>query len=227
VLGRRRIHRELGSHTPTNIPYVLLGTGMLWFGWFGFNSGSALAASATAVLAFVTTNTASAAGMLAWIAMDATKGRKVSALGACAGTVVGLVAITPAAGFVTVGQSIAIGLVAGIVCNIAAHWRAKTKLDDTLDVFACHGVGGVVGMLATGLFADKVGLIYGDATTFMHHLAAILIVGIFAFGGSMVLYRLTDKLIPLRVQAADEEIGLDLTQHKERADDGGGARQAA
>ena len=227
VLGRRRIHRESGTHTPTNIPYVLLGTGMLWFGWFGFNCGSALAASPSAVLAFVTTNTASAAAMLAWLLLDSISGRKISALGACSGTVVGLVAITPAAGFVTVGQSIVIGIAAGLICNTAARWRMKTKLDDTLDVFACHGVGGVVGMIATGVFADKVGLVYGDPTTFLHHLVSVVIVGVFAFGGSMILYKVTNKLIPLRVEQAEEELGLDLTQHRERADDSGGLRQVA
>jgi Amt family ammonium transporter len=227
VLGRRRIHRESRTHTPTNIPYVLLGAGMLWFGWFGFNCGSALSASPTAVLAFVNTNTASAAAMLAWVFFDSINGRKISALGACCGTVVGLVAITPAAGYVTVGQSIVIGIAAGLICNIATRWRMKTKLDDTLDVFACHGVGGVVGMVATGLFADKVGLIYGDPTVFLHHLVAIVVVGVFAFGGSMLLYKVTDKLIPLRVKESDEDLGLDLTQHKERADDSGGLRQAA
>jgi Amt family ammonium transporter len=227
ALGRRRIHREAGSHTPTNIPYVLLGTGMLWFGWFGFNSGSALSASSTAVLAFVTTSVASASAMLAWVLIDASNGRKASALGACCGTVAGLVAITPAAGFVTVGHSIAIGIAAGVVCNLAARLRARTNLDDTLDVFACHGVGGIVGMIATGIFADKVGLIYGDPTTFLHHLAAIAIVGAFAFGGSMILYKLTNLMIPLRVPQAEEELGLDLTQHDERADDGPGLPQAA
>ena len=227
MLGRRRIHREAGSHTPTNIPYVLLGTGMLWFGWFGFNCGSALGASPSAVLAFATTNTASAAGMLAWVLIDSVSGRKISALGACSGTVVGLVAITPAAGFVTVGQSIVIGIAAGAICNLAARWRMKTKLDDTLDVFACHGVGGIVGMIATGVFADKVGLVHGDPTTFLHHLAAIVFVGLFAFCGSVILYKVTDKLIPLRVHESDEVLGLDLTQHKERADDSGGLHQAA
>ena len=133
----------------------------------------------------------------------------------------GLVAITPAAGFVTVGQSLVIGIAAGVICNIAARWRTKTTLDDTLDVFACHGVGGIVGMIGTGLFADKVGLVYGDPTTFLRHLVAIVIVGVFVFCGSMILYKLTDKIISLRVKDADEDLGLDLTQHKEQADDGG------
>ena len=227
MLGRRRIHRDGGTHTPANIPFVLLGTAMLWFGWFGFNCGSALSASQTAVVAFVTTNTASAAAMLAWVLLDAASGRKISALGACAGTVVGLVAITPAAGFVTVAQSIVTGAAAGLVCNVAARWLARTALDDTLDVFACHGVGGIVGMIGTGIFASNVGLVYGGVTTFARHIAAIAIVGAFAFGGSLALYWLTNKLISLRVEEADEDIGLDLSQHRERADDLGGLRRAA
>jgi Amt family ammonium transporter len=227
VLGRRSIHRDGYSHAPTNIPFVLLGTGLLWFGWFGFNCGSALSASPSAVLAFVTTNTASGAGMLAWVLADSLNGRKISALGACSGAVVGLVAITPGAGFVTVGQSIVVGIAAGVVCNAAARWRASTTLDDTLDVFACHGVGGIVGMIATGIFADKVGLIYGDPTTFARHLAAIVVVGAFAFGGSLILYWVTDKLVPLRVAEFDEDVGLDLSQHLERADDSSPPRREA
>ena len=137
---------------------MILGTGMLWFGWFGFNAGSALAANGTAALAFATTNTASAAAMLGWMFFDWMRGRKPSALGACIGAVVGLVAITPAAGFVTIRESIVIGLVASVVSNLAAHWKSKSTLDDTLDVFPCHGVGGMVGMLCTGIFAKDVGL---------------------------------------------------------------------
>ena len=129
---------------------MLLGTGMLWFGWFGFNAGSATAANGTAALAFATTNTASAAAMLGWMFFDWMRGRKPSAMGACIGAVVGLVAITPAAGFVTVRESIVIGLVASVISNLAVHWKTKSTLDDTLDVFPCHGVGGMVGMICHG-----------------------------------------------------------------------------
>jgi Amt family ammonium transporter len=194
---------------------------MLWFGWFGFNCGSALGANETAVLAFVNTNTASAAAMVAWLLLDAMKGAKVSALGASIGAVVGLVAITPAAGFVDVHQSMLIGAAGGFICNCVARWRSKTELDDTLDVFPCHGMGGVVGMLATGIFAAKVGLVHGSTTTFLHHLAALVIVGVFSFGGSFILYKITDRIVPMRVKESDEEIGLDRTQHDESVEEVG------
>ena len=134
---------------------------MLWFGWFGFNAGSALSASGDAVHAFLTTNTASAAAMLAWIFFDGMLGRKPSALGACIAAVVGLVAITPGAGFVSVGASMFIGAFAAVVSNLAVHYKSRSNVDDTLDVFPCHGVGGIVGMLLTGVFAKDVGLITG------------------------------------------------------------------
>jgi Amt family ammonium transporter len=214
VLGRRKDYaRE--PHAPANVPFVILGTGMLWFGWFGFNAGSALAASELATSAFLTTNTASAAAMLAWILFDAIRGRKPSALGACIGAVVGLVAITPAAGYVNVGASIFIGTLASIISNYAVHLKTKSTIDDTLDVFPCHGVGGTVGMIATGIFAQNVGLMHGDPKTFLYHLLAIVIVGVYSFGGAYLLYKLTDKIIPLRVFAEHEEIGLDLSQHGE------------
>ncbi|MDP2600601.1 MAG: ammonium transporter [Deltaproteobacteria bacterium] len=215
ALGRRKIHLASATTRPANIPFVLLGLGMLWFGWFGFNSGSALAANELAVLAFINTNTASAAAMLAWMFYDAVRGRRPSALGAAIGAVVGLVAITPACGFVTVGQSIVIGIAASIISNLVAHWRSKSQLDDTLDVFPCHGVGGIVGMIATGLFAEKVGLIHGDPTLFIRHLLAIVIVGAYSFGGSYILYKLTDFLVSLRVRPEQEEAGLDISQHAE------------
>ena len=215
VLGRRRLLDTGGEHVPANIPFVILGTGMLWFGWFGFNAGSALAASEQAALAFATTNTASAAAALAWIAFDVIRGRKASALGACIGAVVGLVAITPAAGYVSVAQSIVIGTASSIISNVAAYWRSRSTLDDTLDVFPCHGVGGMVGMLATGVFAADVGLIHGNPHVFFVQIVALLIAAPYAFVGSWVLYRLTDAIIPLRVTERQEMMGLDITQHDE------------
>mgnify|MGYP005816720481 CR=1 FL=1 len=221
LLGRRRSHVENATHLPANVPYVILGTGMLWFGWFGFNAGSALKADGTAALAFATTNTASAAAMLGWIFFDWLRGRKPSAMGACIGAVVGLVAITPAAGFVTVRHSVVIGLVASVVSNMAVHWKSKLPLDDTLDVFPCHGVGGMVGMIATGIFfkdpSTGAGLLTGDPTTFLHHMAALVIVAVFTFGGSWMLYKLTDLIIRTRVTSDQEEVGLDLSQHGETA----------
>ncbi|MCP3104692.1 ammonium transporter [Myxococcus sp. K15C18031901] len=215
VLGRRQVHLENTSHAPANLPFVMLGTGMLWFGWFGFNAGSALAASSLATLAFATTNTASAAAMLGWIAFDWLRGRKPSAMGACVGAVVGLVAVTPAAGFITVGQSILVGLVASFVSNAAVYFKSRTAIDDTLDVFPCHGLGGVVGMVLTGVLAKDVGLLYGETTTFLMHMMALVLVSVFSFVGSYVLYKVVDRIVPLRVTREAEEMGLDLSQHGE------------
>ena len=211
-LGRRKDAREF---KPANIPYILLGAGMLWFGWFGFNAGSALAANGIAASALVNTNTASAAAMLTWIFYDAAKGKKPSAVGASIGLVVGLVAITPAAGFVNVGSSIFIGVIAAIVSNYAITLRTKSTLDDTLDVFPAHGMGGIVGMLATAVFANEVGLINGETTTFLFHLLALVIVGVFTFGGSLLMYKITDLIVPLRISPHGEKIGLDISQHDE------------
>src|SRR5438270_10487419 len=159
-------------------------------------------------MAFATTNTASASAALAWIFFDRMKGHKPSALGACVGAVVGLVAITPAAGYVTIGESIFIGTVASVVSNLCVHWKNKTgTLDDTLDVFPCHGVGGMVGMLMTGIFAREVGLASGHAYTFLVHCAALVFVAAFSFGGSWLLYRITDAIIPLRVPEDQEASG--------------------
>ncbi len=216
-LGRRKSHMANEAIEPANVPYVLLGTAMLWFGWFGFNAGSATAASGTAASAFATTNTASACAMLGWMFFDWLRGRKPSAMGACIGAVVGLVAITPAAGFVTVRDSVVIGLVASVISNITAHYKTKSTIDDTLDVFPCHGVGGMVGMIFTGIFAKEVGLVYGHTETFLAHLLALVIVTVFVFFGSLILYKVTDMIIPLRVTESQEHEGLDLSQHGESA----------
>ena len=211
VLGKR----EYKFHMPANIPFIILGTGMLWFGWFGFNAGSALSSSGLAVLAFGTTNMAAASALITWVMFDALVGRKITAMGACIGAVVGLVAITPAAGFVNIGQSVFIGFAAALVSNLAVYYRQKTSLDDTLDVFPCHGVGGIVGMLLTGVFAKDVGLVYGQYTTFLYHLLALLVVGVFTFGGSYILFKVTSAIINLRVSPEEEKLGLDISQHQE------------
>jgi Amt family ammonium transporter len=211
-LGKRK---EI-SHNPTNVPYVILGTGLLWFGWFGFNAGSALGANSDAVIAFANTNIASATAMITWVFYERMLGRKMSAVGACIGAVVGLVAITPAAGFVNIGQSMFIGFIAAIISNLAIHLKNKTGIDDTLDVFPSHGVGGIVGMLLTAVFASEVGLIYGETTTFFFHLLGLLIVSVFCFGGSYLLYMFVDKVLTMRVREDQEERGLDLSQHGER-----------
>jgi Amt family ammonium transporter len=218
ILGRRKAHLHGQEHVPANVPFVLLGTGMLWFGWFGFNAGSALKANGDAAVAFATTNTASAAAMLGWIFFDWFLGKKPSALGACIGAVVGLVAITPAAGFVTVAQSITIGLVAGVISNVAVHLRTRSTLDDTLDVFPCHGVGGMTGMVFTAIFAALPA--DGSVTRtslLIAHGKALVLVSAFAFIGSLILYKLTDLIIPLRVTPEQEQEGLDLSQHGETA----------
>ncbi|NND93856.1 MAG: ammonium transporter, partial [Flavobacteriales bacterium] len=210
-LGKRKAQAEL----PANIPYVILGTGLLWFGWFGFNAGSALAANGDAVIAFANTNLASATAMITWIFYDRFRDEKMSALGACIGAIVGLVAITPAAGFVSIGQSIFIGFIAAIISNISIRTFSKIAVDDTLEVFPSHGVGGIVGMLLTGILAKEVGLINGETTTFLYHLLALVMVTIYTFGGSWLLYKLTDILIPIRVREDQEERGLDSSQHGE------------
>jgi Amt family ammonium transporter len=215
-LGPRTGFSDNKHSEPANIPYVILGTGMLWFGWFGFNSGSALGANLTSVVAFTTTVVASAAAMLSWIFFDAARGKKVSAMGACIGAVVGLVAITPACGFVNIPQALFIGFISAIISNLAVRAKNKSSLDDTLDVFPCHGIGGIVGMIMTGIFAKEVGLFYGQTSTFLYHLLALLIVSVYSFGGSYILYIITDRIVPMRVSEDDEHEGLDFTQHGER-----------
>ena len=212
--GRRR-GTSADGHTPANIPYIILGTGMLWFGWFGFNAGSSLAANETAALAFGTTNTASAAAALAWVAYDMLLGRKPSAVGFCIGAVVGLVAVTPAAGLVSLGASVVIGAVSAVVSHVVVDLKAKTSIDDTLDVFPCHGVGGVMGMIFTAVFAKDVGLVFGQTETFVKHLIALVGVAGFAFFGSYLLYKIVDAISPLRVTAEEEAAGLDVSQHGE------------
>ena len=218
VLGRRKSHEMRAHSTPANIPYIILGTGLLWFGWFGFNAGSALGANTDAVQAFATTNMASAAAMISWILFDAMRGRPISAVGACIGAVVGLVAVTPAAGFITIGQSLFIGMSSAVISNIALYYKNRSELDDTLDVFPCHGIGGISGMLLTAVFAKDVGLWYGESTTMLYHLAALGIVGAYTFGGSYMLYKITAAFAPLRVSAGEEDRGLDLSQHGESLD---------
>ncbi|WP_192821413.1 ammonium transporter [Rufibacter sp. LB8] len=216
--------RHKVSHSPAMVTFVLLGTGLLWFGWFGFNAGSAMGANTLAATALATTMTASAAAALAWIFFDAVKGKKPSALGTCIGAVVGLVAITPAAGFVSLPHSLVIGVVAAVISNLLVDYRSRTSLDDTLDVFPCHGVGGMVGMLLTGVFASKnvnpalteQGLFFGETRLFLVQLGAMIGVSIFAFAGSWVLLKVTNLISPLRVSMEEEALGLDLSQHDEK-----------
>jgi Amt family ammonium transporter len=216
--------RHHPAHAPARISYVLLGTGLLWFGWFGFNAGSALGANGLAATALATTTTASAAAAMGWIFFDILRGKKPSVLGACIGAVVGLVAITPAAGFITIPHALVVGIVASVVSNLVVLWRSKTNIDDTLDVFPCHGVGGMVGMLLTGVFAHVNvnagnttgnGLYYGETHLFFIHLLALVGVSAFAFFGSLLLLKVTDMISTLRVPVVDELTGLDISQHGE------------
>ncbi|MEJ7680444.1 MAG: ammonium transporter [Segetibacter sp.] len=223
VLKRRQVHLEHKEIPPANIPYVLIGTGLLWFGWFGFNAGSALGANALSVSAFATTNTAAAAAGLSWMFFDALRGKKPSVLGFCIGAVVGLVAITPAAGYVAIPQSIFIGFVAAIISNIAVYYKQKSRLDDTLDVFPCHGIGGMVGMIMTGIFATKTvnsagadGLLYGNASFLLTQLKALSIVVAYSFIVSYGIFKFINYVLPLRVTSEEEELGLDASQHDEK-----------
>lgn len=216
--------RNETNHNPARITYVMLGTGLLWFGWLGFNAGSALGANTLAATALATTTSASAAAAFAWIIFDAIRGRKPSAMGTCIGAVVGLVAITPAAGFISIPHALTVGIVSSIVSNLMVEWRTKTSLDDTLDVFPCHGVGGISGMILTAVFAHKSinsavinnGLIFGETKLFFTHVIAVIGVSIFAFCGSYILLRVTDWILPLRVSADEEKDGLDWSQHGEK-----------
>ena len=225
VLKRRKSHLEKKEIPPANVPYVLIGTGLLWFGWFGFNAGSAVGATPLAVNAFGTTTTAASAAGLAWMFFDVLKGKKPSVLGFCIGAVVGLVAITPAAGFVGIPQSIIIGLVGALVSNIAVSIKQRSKVDDTLDVFPCHGIGGMVGMLLTGVFANTAvhgikdgpqGLFYGNPEFFFTQLKAMSIVAVYSFTVSYGIFKFINFLVPMRVSEKDEEEGLDASQHDEK-----------
>jgi ammonium transporter, Amt family len=215
---------ECKEHTPARITYVLLGTGLLWFGWFGFNAGSAFGATALAATAMATTTAASGAAALMYILFDAARGTKPSAMGTCIGVVVGLVAITPAAGFVTVPHSIVIGAVAAIISRLLIDWRTKSNIDDTLDVFPSHGVGGMVGMILTGVFAHSAingavetnGLYYGETGLFTAHIIGLIGATVFILVVAFILLKVTDLITPLRVNAQEELEGLDLSQHGEK-----------
>ena len=210
---------------PHNVPFVLLGTGLLWFGWFGFNAGSALAANTTSAFAFVNTNTATGAALLAWILTEKIRDGHATTLGAASGAVAGLVGITPACGFVSPMGSIAIGFAAGVVCALAVGLKTKLGYDDALDVVGVHLVGGILGALTIGLFATKMtnsaganGFFYKGGWTLMGHQAvAVAAVVAYSFIVTYVLAQILDKTIGLRVSEEAESIGLDLSQHAETA----------
>ncbi|OGV51974.1 MAG: ammonia channel protein [Lentisphaerae bacterium GWF2_52_8] len=222
VLGKRVGFPEKMS-PPHSLPFAVLGAGLLWFGWFGFNAGSACAANGLATSAFVVTHIATAAAGLAWAFMDWVFNGRATVLGIITGAVAGLVAITPASGFVNVLGALAIGLGAGAICYISVTF-VKTKLgyDDTLDAFGVHGVGGIFGALATGLFATKAvnaggadGLFYGNPAQFWIQIKAVIIAMVYSFVVSYLLFKLVDLVMGLRAGNDEERIGLDLTEHRE------------
>lgn len=224
VIGQRSDMPQARRARPNNIPFVVLGAALLWFGWFGFNGGSALAANELATSALVDTNLAASAAALSWMVLEwAVKG-KPSAVGMAVGAVAGLVAITPASGFVTPGVSMIVGIGGGAVAFFASNLRVRTRLDDALDVFACHGAGAIWGVIATGLFATLAinsaganGLFYGSAHLLAVEALAIVVVAAFAFAGSYALLRVIGWFTPLRVSPGEEQEGLDLSQHGEEA----------
>ncbi|HET7404856.1 MAG TPA: ammonium transporter [Candidatus Bathyarchaeia archaeon] len=222
IIGRRTGIEPATEVRPNNIPFVILGAALLWFGWFGFNAGSALAANSVAVQALVNTNLAAAGAAVSWMLVDWYRKGKPSAVGIAVGAVCGLVAITPAAGYVLTLPAIMIGLVVGVISNLVASWRARTRLDDSLDVFAAHGAGSIWGVLATGLFAAASvngvnGAFYGNWNQLGLEAFGILVVGAFAFVGAYVLLRVINVFTPVRVSAEEEEKGLDESQHGEEA----------
>jgi len=219
VMGKR----VTGHHVePHDVPMTVLGAGLLWFGWFGFNAGSAVAANGLAAQALMVTTVAAAAGTLTWVGASYARGRKVSVVGAAAGAVAGLVAITPAAGFVTVGGALVLGLVAGALCFSVTLIRDRLTIDDSLDVFAVHGVGGMWGAIGVGIFAvagigGVSGLIEGNADQLLVQLAAVLFTVAFTSIMTFLIIKVIDIVLGLRVPSADEEAGLDIAVHGETA----------
>jgi ammonium transporter, Amt family len=223
VLGPRKGYQNGVSSSPGNVPFIVIGAGLLWFGWFGFNAGSALTAGGLASNAFVATNTAAAMAALTWMGLSWFYHRPTLS-GMASGAVAGLVAVTPAAGFINPLMGIPIGIGVSVICFYVMRIRARTKTDDSLDVFACHGMGGTWGALATGIFASVAvnsaganGLIHGNWLLVGKQLLAIAVVWAFAFGMTWLIGKLLDKLIGLRVGPTEESVGLDISQHGESA----------
>jgi Amt family ammonium transporter len=231
VLG---VRKDYGRQAilPHNVPFVLLGAGLLWFGWFGFNAGSAVAANGIAALAFTTTMLAPAGTLIVWTLLDAVRQQKSTAVGAATAIVVGLVAVTPAAGFVGPMSAIALGAIAAVPSYFGLVWRAKTQLDDSLDVVAAHGVGGTVGALLTGVFAQKAlngvadGALFGNPAQLGIQALAVSAAIVYSGAMSFVLLKLIALFIPLRASQADEVAGLDVTLHGEEAYAQSGGRAA-
>jgi Amt family ammonium transporter len=221
LIGKRTSNGE--AFTPHDVPMTVLGAGLLWFGWFGFNAGSAVTAGGLAASAFIVTNTAAAAATITWVLASYIRTRKVSVIGAACGAVAGLVAITPASGFVSVGGALVIGLIAGGLCYSATLLRERIKVDDALDVFAVHGVGGAFGAVATGVFATSIiqpaysGLIEGNVQQLVNQLIAVAATIAYAVVSTFVIVKFVDFVLGIRVKPADEAAGLDLSVHGEVA----------
>jgi ammonium transporter, Amt family len=221
VIGRRRGYpRE--PMVPHNLTLTITGAGLLWFGWFGFNAGSALAANGLAVSAFVATHLGASAATISWVTVEWWKTGKPTVLGAVSGAVAGLVAITPASGYVGPGGAIAIGAVAGVMCYLAVRMKSRLGYDDALDVVGVHGIGGIWGALATGIFASVAvnstganGLLYGNPRQLFIQAVAVIASISFSFVGSLILLKMTDAIVGLRVDAESESIGLDISEHEE------------
>jgi Amt family ammonium transporter len=229
MLGTRRDYGRQAL-LPHNVPFVLLGAGMLWFGWFGFNGGSALASDSVAALAFVNTMLAPAATLVVWTLLDYVRTQRITAVGVATGIVVGLVAITPAAGFISPMFALVLGGIAAIPSYFAIQWRARTRLDDSLDVFAAHGVGGLTGALLTGVFAQAAvngsvdGLLFGNVAQF--GIQALSVVAVLAYSGllTFIILKVMGLVMELRADPKDEGVGMDIINHGEEAyTDGDGA----
>ena len=221
LVGRRR-NIEQGIE-PHNVPFVILGAALLWFGWFGFNAGSGLAANGQAVSAFLVTNTAAATAMVVWVVLGMTHGGKVSGVGAATGAIAGLATITPASGFVGVDSALIIGVITGIITFYAVYFKNKVNLDDALDVFAVHGIGGIIGVIATGVFAEKAiggteGLIEGSSTLLVENIILVIVTVVYSLIVTLILLKALD-IIPglgLRSDESEEDQGLDVSDHGER-----------
>ncbi len=226
VVGPRK---DYGRHAmlPHNVPFTMLGAGLLWFGWFGFNAGSALAANSTAALAFANTLFAPAATLTTWTLIDLLRGGPVTAVGAATAIVVGLVVVTPAAGHIGPASALALGALGALPSYFALIYRAKTKLDDSLDVVAAHGVGGATGAILTGVFADAAwsgganGWLGGNPSQLLVQIASVLIVLAYSAGGTFVILKALALVMPLRISGRVEGVGLDVTEHGEEAYTGG------
>ena len=223
VLGPRKGYKDGTNMTPQNIPFIVIGAGLLWFGWFGFNAGSALTSGGLASNAFVATNISAAAAALSWMLLNWFYHRP-TVTGIATGAVAGLVAITPAAGYVKPIMGIPIGIGVSVICFYMMRLRNKTRIDESLDVWACHGMGGTWGALATGIFATVTvnsaganGIIYGNLVLLGKQLLAIIVVWVYSFGMTWMVGKLIDKAIGLRVSETEESIGLDISQHGESA----------